>query len=126
VRAPWIAKSLVDVPPANWMALVVVLPAFVTVWRLGVVPVGQFVPLARHTIDPFTNKLVVDTVDAPSQVAVALVANKLVEEAKVAKLLVLVTLPPVAFEKLRVAIVPLVELSVVIVPFSDTKLSSTL
>lgn len=126
VRAPVMVKSAVEVPPANWMALVVVLPAFVTVWRLGVVPVGQLVPLARQTIDPFTNRLVVETVPDPSQEVVALVANKLVEEARVAKLLVVVTLLPRAFVKLRVAIVPEVELKVVIVPLSDTKLSSTL
>ena len=47
-------KSAVEVPPANWMAFVVVLPAFVTVWRFGVVPVGQLVPFARHTATPFT------------------------------------------------------------------------
>ncbi len=47
-------KSAVEVPPANWMALVVVLPAFVTVWRFGVVPEGQLVPLARHTAIPPT------------------------------------------------------------------------
>lgn len=47
-------KSEVEVPPANWRALVVVLPAFVTVWRFGVVPVGQLVPLAKHTATPPT------------------------------------------------------------------------
>lgn len=47
-------KSAVEVPPANWIAWVVVLPAFVTVWRFGVVPVGQLVPLAKHTATPPT------------------------------------------------------------------------
>jgi hypothetical protein len=57
-------KSAVEVPPANWMARVVVLPAFVTVWRFGVVPVGQLVPEARHTAIPLTNIAVEDTVVA--------------------------------------------------------------
>lgn len=57
-------KSAVLVPPANWMAFVVVLPAFVTVWRFGVVPVGQLVPEARHTATPLTNTAVEDTVVA--------------------------------------------------------------
>jgi hypothetical protein len=57
-------KSAVEVPPANWMARVVVLPAFVTVWRFGVVPVGQLVPEARHTATPLTNTAVEDTVVA--------------------------------------------------------------
>jgi len=48
-------KSAVEVPPANCRAFVVVLPAFVTVWRFGVVPEGQLVPLARHTAIPPTN-----------------------------------------------------------------------
>lgn len=33
----------------NWISLVVVFPALVTVWKLGVVPEGQFVPSKRHT-----------------------------------------------------------------------------
>ena len=94
-------KSPVEVPPANWMAFVVVFPAFVTVWRLGVVPVGQLVPLARHTSWPFTYMTLEDTSAAWRLV-------------------------PVAFVKLRVATVPEVDWSVVIVPFSDTKLSITL
>jgi hypothetical protein len=45
-----LVKPAVDVPPANWIALVVVLPTFVTCWRFGVVDVaGQLVPFARHT-----------------------------------------------------------------------------
>jgi len=55
-------KFPVDVPPANWMAFVVVLPAFVTVWRLDVVPLGQLVPFARHTAMPFTNMAELETV----------------------------------------------------------------
>jgi hypothetical protein len=47
-------KDAVDVPPPKTMAFVVVLPAFVTVWRFGVVPEGQFVPLARQTKEPPT------------------------------------------------------------------------
>jgi hypothetical protein len=37
------------------MAFVVVLPAFVTVCKFGVVPLGQFVPFNKHTGEPFTN-----------------------------------------------------------------------
>jgi hypothetical protein len=44
----------VDVPPLNTKALVVVFPALVTVWRLETVPVGQFVPSAKHGSFPFT------------------------------------------------------------------------
>lgn len=47
-------KFPVEVPPANWSALVVVFPAFVTVWRSAAVDDGQFVPFCRHTFDPFT------------------------------------------------------------------------
>ena len=36
------------------MALVVVLPELVTVWKLGEVPDGQLVPSARQTACPFT------------------------------------------------------------------------
>jgi len=94
-------KSAVEVPPANWMAFVVVLPALVTVCRFGVVPVGQFVPFARHTNEPFTYSAVELTSEA----------CKLV---------------PVAFVKLSVATVPDVDWSVVIVPLRDTRLSITL
>ena len=52
----------VDVPPANWMVLVVVLPAFVTDWNVPLPPPpgGQFVPSARQTffppiVEPFGN-----------------------------------------------------------------------
>jgi hypothetical protein len=48
-RSDVIANAAVDVPPANWIAFVVVFPALVTVWKLGDVPDGQFVPLARQT-----------------------------------------------------------------------------
>lgn len=92
-------KSAVEVPPANWIAFVVVLPAFVTVWRFGVVPEGQLVPLAKHTAIPFTNIAVEVTVVAESVLAYK-------EE-------------PVAFSKLNVAIVPEVEVRVVIEPFTD-------
>ena len=47
VRLP-VTKGPVEVPPANWMVLVVVLPAFVTDCRVGVVTTGQFVPSARQ------------------------------------------------------------------------------
>ena len=47
-------KAPVDVPPANWMVLVVTFPAFVTDWRVGVVPAGQFVPSARQICLLFT------------------------------------------------------------------------
>ena len=89
-------KSAVDVPPANWIEFVVVLPAFVTVWRFGVVPVGQLVPLAKHTAMPPT---------------------KIAEEVTVFALKVLAFKEePVAFVKLKVAIVPEVEVRVVIEP----------
>ena len=39
----------VVIPPKTVMLFVVTLPAFVTVWRFGVVPLGQFVPFARQT-----------------------------------------------------------------------------
>ncbi len=42
-------KAAVEVPPANTIEFVVVLPVFVTVWKFGVVPLGQFVPFARQT-----------------------------------------------------------------------------
>ena len=45
-------KLPVEVPPANWIALVVVLPAFVTVWRLAAVPDGQLVPFERQGAKP--------------------------------------------------------------------------
>jgi hypothetical protein len=61
VRSLETTKFPVDVPPLNWMAFVVVLPAFVTVWRFGVVPLGQFVPFARQTATPFTRTWVADT-----------------------------------------------------------------
>jgi hypothetical protein len=54
VTEPMNTKSPVEVPPANWMAFVVVLPAFVTVWRFGVVPLGQLVPFERQMLWPFT------------------------------------------------------------------------
>jgi hypothetical protein len=92
-------KSAVDVPPANWIAFVVVLPAFVTVWRLGVVPLGQFVPLARQTAMPPT---------------------KMAEEVTVlADKVRAFSVEPVAFWKLSVAIVPEVEVRVVIEPFTE-------
>ncbi len=62
-------KSAVLVPPANWRAFVVVLPAFVTVWRFGVVPVGQLVPLAKHTAIPPTKMAEEVTVLAESVLA---------------------------------------------------------
>lgn len=49
-----ILKAAVEVPPAKTMALVVVLPELVTVWKSGEAPEGQLVPLARHTDEPFT------------------------------------------------------------------------
>jgi hypothetical protein len=62
-RFPVIVKFPVDVPPLNWMSLVVTFPAFVTVWRLGVVPVGQFVPFARQTLFPPTVRLETASLD---------------------------------------------------------------
>ena len=62
-------KSAVLVPPANWRAFVVVLPAFVTVWRFGVVPVGQLVPFAKHTAIPPTKMAEEVTVLAESVLA---------------------------------------------------------
>ena len=41
-------KAPVDVPPPKTMALVVVLPALVTIWKFDTVPVGQFVPSNRQ------------------------------------------------------------------------------
>lgn len=94
-------KSAVDVPPANWIAFVVVLPALVTVWRFGVVPVGQLVPLAKHTATP------------PTKIAeeVTVVAESVLAERE----------EPVAFSKLKVAMVPEVEVRVVIVPLIDER-----
>ena len=51
----------VEVPPANWSALVVVFPVFVTVCRFGVVPEGQFVPFERHGATPLMRICVVET-----------------------------------------------------------------
>jgi hypothetical protein len=92
-------KSAVEVPPLNWIAFVVVLPAFVTVWRFGVVPVGQLVPFARHTAMP------------PTKMAeeVTVVADKVEALREV----------PVAFVKLKVAIVPDVEVRFVIEPLME-------
>ncbi len=42
-------KVAVEVPPAKTIEFVVVLPVLVTVWKFGVVPLGQLVPSARHT-----------------------------------------------------------------------------
>ena len=92
-------KSAVEVPPANWIAFVVVLPAFVTVWRLGVVPVGQLVPLARHTAMPPTKIAEEVTVVADNVLAFNVV--------------------PVALPKLKVAIVPEVEVRFVIDPLIE-------
>ena len=47
-------KAPVDVPPLNTIELVVVFPEFVTVWKFGDVPLGQFVPFARQTAVPLT------------------------------------------------------------------------
>jgi hypothetical protein len=94
-------KSAVDVPPANWIAFVVVFPAFVTVWRFGVVPVGQLVPFARHTAIPPTKIAEEVTVEAESVAALS-------EE-------------PVAFVKLKVAIVPEVETRFVIEPLIEVR-----
>jgi hypothetical protein len=80
------------------MAFVVVLPEFVTVWKLGEVPLGQFVPSTKQTMRPFTKSAVVVTVFAETVSAF--------------------NVPPVALEKLSVVIVPLVEASVVTVPLS--------
>jgi len=54
VRLPVTTKSFVDVPPLNTMAFVVVFPAFVTVWKLAAVELGQLVPFKRQTDEPFT------------------------------------------------------------------------
>jgi hypothetical protein len=54
VRSPCTRKLLVEVPPLNWMSCVVVLPAFVTIWKVETVPDGQFVPSNRQTGEPFT------------------------------------------------------------------------
>ena len=100
-------KVAVEVPPANWMAFVVVFPAFVTVCRFGVVPVGQFVPFARHTLNPFTStapafKVVPDAVAKPSQeVEVPFVNERFVNVPLVPNKLVVVTLVPVAMVKVR-------------------------
>lgn len=92
-------KSAVEVPPANWIEFVVVLPAFVTVWRLGVVPVGQLVPLARQTATPPTKIAEEVTVVAESVPAFNVV--------------------PVALEKLKVAMVPEVEVRFVTEPLIE-------
>lgn len=94
-------KSAVEVPPANWIEFVVVLPAFVTVWRLGVVPLGQLVPLAKHTAMPPTKIAEEVTVVAESVVALSEV--------------------PVALEKLKVAIVPEVLVRFVIEPLIEVR-----
>jgi hypothetical protein len=47
-------KAPVEVPPLKTIALVVVLPAFVTVWKSETVPDGQFVPSAKHGSFPLT------------------------------------------------------------------------
>lgn len=92
-------KSAVEVPPANWIAWVVVLPAFVTVWRFGVVPVGQLVPFARHTATP------------PTKIAeeVTVLADKVLAERE----------EPVALVKLSVATVPEVDTRFVTVPLIE-------
>jgi hypothetical protein len=59
-KSPWTDTALenvnapVDVPPLKTMALVVVFPELVTVWRLGEVPDGQFVPSTRQGSLPLT------------------------------------------------------------------------
>jgi hypothetical protein len=57
-------KSPVEVPPPNWIAFVVVLPAFVTVWKFGLVLEGQLVPFAKQTAIPFTSTAVDVTIEA--------------------------------------------------------------
>lgn len=94
-------KSAVEVPPANWIAFVVVEPAFVTVCKFGVVPVGQLVPFARHTAMPPTKMAEEVTVLAESVEALSVV--------------------PVALPKLKVAIVPEVETRFVIEPLMEVR-----
>jgi hypothetical protein len=61
VRSLEMAKFPVEVPPANWIVLVVTLPTFVTCWNDGVVELGQLVPFERQTATPFTRTWVADT-----------------------------------------------------------------
>lgn len=111
VRLSVIANGPVDVPPANWIAFVVVFPAFVTVWKLAAVPDGQFVPLARQTCWPSTKS------EAPeAEPNVRFDAKRLVAVAFVARRVVIV--PFVAF---NVAMVPFVEVRFVIVPLVARK-----
>jgi hypothetical protein len=94
-------KFAVEVPPANWMSLVVEFPVFVTVWKFGVVPEGQFVPSWRHTDEPFTAmaealSVVPEAVAKPSHdVEVPFVKDELV-----AKEFVVVTAVKVALVKI--------------------------
>jgi hypothetical protein len=91
VSGPVTTKASVEVPPLNTIEFVVVLPAFVTVWRFGVVPVGQLVPFWRQTFVPFTvrkekapfveKRLVLDAIVAKEVVNVAFVAVRFWREA---------------------------------------------
>jgi hypothetical protein len=50
VTPVWNTNPAVDVPPANWIVLVVALPLFVTVWNVGLDEAGQLVPFERQTV----------------------------------------------------------------------------
>jgi hypothetical protein len=64
-------KEPVEVPPANWIALVVDAPRFVTDWN-----VSDSRPV---TCTPFTKSAVVETVFAPNQEVVAFCAKRFAE-----------------------------------------------
>jgi hypothetical protein len=57
LNVPVATKLAVEVPPAKMRASDVVLPAVATCCSVGVVVGRQFVPSARHTALPVTNKL---------------------------------------------------------------------
>lgn len=70
-----VTKLPVDVPPPKVMVVVAVFPWLSTCCNVGVaLPVGQFVPFARHTNCPATDKLV-----KAAEVPTMLAAKRLVE-----------------------------------------------
>lgn len=99
-------------PPYKTSVEVAKLPRAVTVARVSVSTVaGQFTPFCKQINEPFTKRLVVETVVAPIQLDVALVKFALVESksekepfvacTRVANNVVAVTLVSVAFAPIK-------------------------
>ena len=96
-----VTKFPVEVPPANWIKLVVTFPCVVTCCKVGVAfPAGQFVPFAKHGNWPPINNDV-----KLAEVPTTFAANKLVDVELVDTSLVTfnVAIVPFALTKLPMA-----------------------